>query len=113
MLCYERDTIFIGLPEPPYNCTVSNQTSDSIDIVCKEGFDNGQSQYFMAEVTDPDTDVLVTNMTSSKLSFKISRLTPGKSLKMNIYAVNTRGRSEAVVLETFTLESAQKHTGNK
>lgn len=76
-----------------------------------EGFDNGQSQYFVAEVIDQDTDMLVTNMTSSKLSFKIGRLSPGKSLRMNVYAVNTRGRSEAVVFETFTLESAQKHTG--
>lgn len=102
-----------GLPEPPYNCTVNNQTSDSIEIFCKEGFDSGQSQYFISEVIDPDTGVLVTNITSSKLSFKIGRLSPGKSLRMNIYAVNTRGRSDSVILETFTLESAQKHTGKK
>ena len=100
-----------GQPEPPYNCTVSNQTSDSIEIFCKEGFDNGQTQSFYAEVIDPDTDVLMTNISSTKLTFKIVRLSPGKALRMNIYAVNTRGKSEPVVVETFTLESAQKHTG--
>lgn len=102
-----------GLPEPPYNCTVNNQTSDSIEIFCKEGFDNGQSQYFVVEVLDPDSDVLVTNLSFSKLSFKIGRLSPGKALRMNIYAANTRGRSDSVVIETFTLESALKHTGEK
>lgn len=124
LMCYARNTVGqqrepcifhiipAGLPEPPYNCTVNNQTSDSIEIFCKEGFDSGQSQYFISEVIDPDTGVLVTNITSSKLSFKIGRLSPGKSLRMNIYAVNTRGRSDSVILETFTLESAQKHTGN-
>lgn len=76
-----------------------------------EGYDNGQNQNFVAEVVDQDTDMLITNMSSSKLTFKIGRLSPGKSLRMNVYAVNARGRSEAVVFETFTLESAQKHTG--
>lgn len=102
-----------GLPEPPYNCTVNNRTYDSIELHCKEGFDSGQSQYFVVEVVDPVTDTLVANVSSPKLPFKIGRLMPGSALKINVYAANTRGRSESVVMETFTLQSAQKHTGKK
>jgi hypothetical protein len=33
-------------------------------------------------------------------------------LKIYIYAVNMRGKSDAILLEAFTLKAAEKQTGN-
>lgn len=103
--------VFVGLPEPPHNCTVNNQTSESVEIFCKEGFDNGQKQIFLVEVTNADTKSLLKNISTAVLDFRINGLSPGTPLKMHIYAVNAKGRSESAVLETFTLETALKQTG--
>lgn len=43
--------------------------------------------------------------------FTISGLESGKILKMIVYAANGKGRSEAVLLEGFTLKMAEKQTG--
>lgn len=32
---------FSGKPDPPFNCTVQNITSESLEVECVEGFDNG------------------------------------------------------------------------
>lgn len=29
--------IAAGKPDPPYNCTITNQTSDGLEIDCNEG----------------------------------------------------------------------------
>lgn len=41
----------------------------------------------------------------------MSGLDPGKELKMVIYAANSKGRSDPVLLEGFTLKVAEKQTG--
>lgn len=30
-----------GKPDPPFNCSVQNITSESLEVECVEGFDNG------------------------------------------------------------------------
>lgn len=47
-----------GKPDPPYNCTILNQTTESLEVECVPGFDGGQPQYFLLEVYDEQTDIL-------------------------------------------------------
>ncbi|KAL1114815.1 hypothetical protein AAG570_007639, partial [Ranatra chinensis] len=100
-----------GHPDPPYNCSLVNQTVSSLDIDCLDGFDGGQPQLFQLEVFDLDTKYLTVNKTSRQPTFTVDGLSPGIYLKMVIYAFNSKGRSDPVVLEGFTLKTAEKQTG--
>ncbi|KRT85296.1 Immunoglobulin, partial [Oryctes borbonicus] len=99
-----------GKPDPPYNCTILNQTTESLEVECAPGFDGGQPQYFLLEVYDEQTDILQANVSATFPLFTISGLESGKILKMIVYAANAKGRSEAVLLEGFTLKMAEKQT---
>lgn len=103
--------IAAGKPDPPTNCTISNQTSQSLVVECIEGFDGGQPQFFLLEVYDQQTGALQNNLSVIFPLFNVNDLEPGKILKMMVYAANSKGRSEAVLLEGFTLKAAEKQTG--
>ena len=76
-----------------------------------EAFDGGQPQYFLLEVFDMQTGVLQANISSKFPAFSVSELGPGMVLKMLVYAANSKGKSEPVVVEGFTLKVAEKQTG--
>ena len=101
-----------GKPEAPYNCTLMNQTTESLSVECTAGFDGGQPQHFLLEVYDQHTDVLQANITSKdNAAFTVQGLEPGRVLNMKLYAYNAKGRSEPARLEGFTLKVAEKQTG--
>jgi hypothetical protein len=101
-----------GKPEAPYNCTLTNQTTESLSVECTAGFDGGQPQHFLLEVFDQHTEVLQANVTSREnAAFTVQGLEPGKVLNMILYAVNAKGRSDPTLLEGFTLKVAEKQTG--
>jgi hypothetical protein len=137
--------IAAGKPDTPYNCTIVNQTSESLEVECNEGktqiiissvlimknslqfyklltlsiflvsnigFDGGQRQWFVMEIFDSQTNVLQANISSKYTTFTVNGLDSGKLLKVIIYAVNIKGRSETTMLESFTLKAAEKQTGN-
>ncbi|XP_057651793.1 nephrin-like isoform X2 [Diorhabda carinulata] len=99
-----------GKPDPPYNCTIVNMTNESLEVECTEGFDGGQPQHFLLEVYDSSTGFILANVSSKFPVFIVSGLDPGKSLKMIVYAANSKGKSEQVPLEGFTLNVAEKQT---
>lgn len=104
--------VHAGKPEAPYNCTLTNQTTESLSVECTAGFDGGQPQHFLLEVFDQHTQVLQANVTSREnAAFTVQGLEPGKVLNMILYAVNAKGRSEPTLLEGFTLKVAEKQTG--
>lgn len=53
----------LGRPFTLQNCTISNQTSDTFNIDCIEGFDGGLPQVFVLEVVELPTLRLVRNLT--------------------------------------------------
>lgn len=53
-----------GKPDPLSNCTVSNQTSNVLQLECIEGFDGGLPQTFEVDVYYARTKNLVTNQSS-------------------------------------------------
>ncbi|XP_065167952.1 nephrin isoform X2 [Atheta coriaria] len=102
--------IAAGKPDPPFNCTILNQTSESLEVECVEGFDGGQPQYFLLEVYDEQNDVLHANVSAKFPLFTVSGLEAGKILRMIVYSANAKGKSEGVTLEGFTLKVAEKQT---
>lgn len=104
--------IAAGKPDTPFNCTLLNQTTESLEVECVEGFDGGQPQYFLLEVYDQQSSILQANVSAKFPLFTVSGLDSGKMLKMLIYSANSKGKSEPASLEAFTLKVAEKQTGN-
>lgn len=65
----------------------------------------------MSEVYDEETAELQSNKSSRHPIFSVSGLEPGRAWKILIYAANIKGRSDAVMLDAFTLKVAEKQTG--
>jgi hypothetical protein len=64
------------------------------------------------EIFDQQTSTLQANVSAKyQPHFQVSGLDAGKLLKIVIYAINMKGRSDSVLLEAFTLKSAEKQTG--
>ncbi|XP_046659110.1 LOW QUALITY PROTEIN: nephrin-like [Homalodisca vitripennis] len=103
--------IAAGHPDPPLNCTVTNQTSESLEVDCLEGFDGGQPQLFHLEVFDLASEQLRANKTSNRPTFLVDGLGPGRILRMIVYASNAKGKSDIYPMEGFTLKVAEKQTG--
>ncbi|KAF6216306.1 hypothetical protein GE061_000646 [Apolygus lucorum] len=102
-----------GKPDTPFNCTIANQTVTSLDVECLDAFDGGQPQRFQLEVYDQDTHLLLVNRTARRPSFLVNNLAAGTSLKVVVYAFNSKGKSEPVMLEAYTLKVAAKQTGTQ
>ncbi|XP_042217603.1 nephrin-like [Homarus americanus] len=100
-----------GPPDPPKNCSIANQTTDTIEVECVAGFDGGLPQTFYMEVYDSTTGTLHRNISSGEPLFLLTALRPGLAFLMVTYAANSKGRSDAAQLETFTLKVAEKRTG--
>ncbi|KAL0270297.1 UNVERIFIED_CONTAM: hypothetical protein PYX00_007761 [Menopon gallinae] len=103
--------IAAGHPDSPFNCTILNQTTMSLEVECIEGFDGGQPQWFLLEVRDGQTGQLEANISNKFPVFSVNHLSPGQVLKLVVVAVNNKGRSESVFLEGYTLKVAEKQTG--
>ncbi|XP_077287176.1 kin of IRRE-like protein 1 [Arctopsyche grandis] len=99
-------------PHPPANCSLTNQTSAALEILCDPGYDGGLQQWFLLEVFERPLDSLLANVSASRPVFVVGGLGAGRALRLLVYAVNTRGRSEPIALDGFTLELAEKQTSN-
>lgn len=124
-----------GPPDPVRNCSLINQTEDSIRVDCAEGYDGGLMQHFVMEVylssslspaspaspaasasssdVNPyhhlphrhplyQSSVLLHNITSNWPSWVAHGLPPGTELSLNLYAVNSKGRSKSEILAAAT-----------
>ena len=61
----------LGVPDPPANCSISNQTVSSFEIDCSEGYDGGIPQHFKMHVFDIKSRSLLANLTSSSPRFAL------------------------------------------
>ncbi|XP_031774397.1 nephrin-like isoform X3 [Apis florea] len=107
-----------GHPDTPRNCSLLNQTIDSLYVECIEGFDGGLPQKFTIQVdresgtssisSKPSTTVY--NQTSKVPSFSVGNLEPGTTYDVHIYASNSKGRSESVHFRATTLNLPERRT---
>ncbi|EDW38366.1 GL12551 [Drosophila persimilis] len=102
--------IAAGKPEAPTNCTVVNQTSDSLEVYCIEGFDGGMRQWFLMEIYDQHSGQLQANISAKFAALSVTGLDAGRLFRIYVYAVNGRGRSDGVALDGYTLKAAEKQT---
>lgn len=107
------NVISSGKPDSLSNCTILNQTAESLHVECIEGFDGGLHQDFVMEIYDTQTRKLVSNITSRSPVFIVGGLESGLGFDIGLYATNRKGKSDVVHLQAFTLKSAEKHTGEK
>ncbi|XP_023711739.1 nephrin isoform X2 [Cryptotermes secundus] len=102
-----------GKPFPVRNCTLSNQTSSSVEVSCQPGFDGGLPQYFLLELYSADSGMPRYNLTSpDHPTFFLANLEPDVTFRIAVFAVNSKGRSPGIVLEEVTFRDAEKRTAS-
>ncbi|ETN65555.1 sidestep protein [Anopheles darlingi] len=102
-----------GRPFALQNCSVSNQSADSLHIECIEGFDGGLPQMFLLELVEVPVLRLVRNLSLQHppVQFFIDNLEPGSSYRIILFAANAKGRSEPVIIDDITFKGVAKYTG--
>ncbi|XP_055618631.1 hemicentin-1 [Toxorhynchites rutilus septentrionalis] len=102
-----------GRPFALQNCTISNQSSDSLHIECIEGFDGGLPQLFLLELVEVPALRLVRNLSLQHppVQFFLDNLEPGTSYRIILFAANAKGRSEPVIVDDITFKGVAKYTG--
>ncbi|CAG4930416.1 unnamed protein product [Parnassius apollo] len=99
-------------PSPLQNCSIVNQSSNSLAVECYEGFDGGLPQTFFMEVLELPSLVVRANVSSNYTSsFEVLGIDSRVSYVLNLYAGNAKGRSEVVKLYTIALRPPDKYTG--
>ena len=98
-------------PESPFNCKVVNQTAVLLEVECEPGFDGGLDQIFHLQVRDSVSSVVLTNVSNLTPQFKISGLSPGREIKLTIWAENKNGQSPVLVMEGFNSKVALLQIG--
>ncbi|XP_014609285.1 PREDICTED: nephrin-like isoform X5 [Polistes canadensis] len=105
-----------GRPDMPHNCSLLNQTTDSFYVDCIDGFDGGLPQKFNIQV---DREIsssgsksinTIYNQTSKTATFAVTNLDPGTTYEIQIYASNTKGKSEIVHFSATTLNLPERRT---
>lgn len=81
------------------------------NCLIQPGFDGGQKQWFVMEIFDQQTGQLQANVSSKYPIFNIGGLDAGRLLKIIIFSANVKGNSDSVILEAFTLKTAEKQMG--
>ncbi|XP_011352005.1 nephrin isoform X3 [Ooceraea biroi] len=105
-----------GRPDTPHNCSLLNQTTDSIYVECIEGFDGGLPQKFTMQVdreAGKSGAATVYNQTSKVPTFSVNNLEPGSTYEVSIYSTNAKGRSEIVHFRATTLNLPERRTGER
>ena len=102
-----------GPPDPPRNCTITNQTRDSLQVDCDAGFSSGLKQEFHMEVFSLPDHQLVINITARSAKLLARGLPSGRSLFLRVYASNPKGRSRSTTFDAYTLEVANNHPGKQ
>ncbi|KAG4071003.1 hypothetical protein HA402_001440 [Bradysia odoriphaga] len=102
-----------GRPFALQNCSVTNQSSDSLQVECVESFDGGLPQAFLLELVDMSDLRLVRNLTIIRppVAFYVDNLEPGNSYRIILFAVNAKGRSEPTIIDDITFKGVAKFTG--
>ena len=90
---------------------MSNQTQESLQVDCVEGYSSGLTQEFHMEVFSGQNHQLIVNITARSPKLLARGLPPGRSLFLRVYASNSKGRSRSVTFDAYTLRMADKHPG--
>ena len=97
-----------GPPEPVFNCTVSNHSSEAVLITCQAGFHGGLPQNFSLHFYDDNSSRVVLQKTLNEPIFLLSGLKSNTRYKASISSVNAKGKSEDVLIEISTHKEPER-----
>ena len=92
---------FLVLPDRIRNCSVSVETTSTLEIECTPGKDGGAEVFYNLEVFS-DTGQSTDNVTSDLPIFRIRHLAPETYYVLLIKATNVKGSSEAYMMKAKT-----------
>lgn len=113
-----------GVPDPPRNCSISNQTLSSFEIDCAEGYDGGIPQHFKMHVFDIKTRALLANLTSSSPRFALhlgsatsvsSSATPGvdETPRTHSWRSSSNNANSIIVVDDVSSnKTTRRHSSN-
>ncbi|XP_047741620.1 uncharacterized protein LOC108681272, partial [Hyalella azteca] len=121
LLCWARNsvgnqrvpctfTVFpAGKPDTVASCKATNQTEESVVVVCEPGYSGGVNQSFLLEAWD-DGSLRATDRSDTP-TLEASGLRPGTRYNLRVYAENSMGRSQPFSFKAFTLtDVAERRT---
>lgn len=100
-ICINGLLIILAVPNTVEDCIVSNETTESAVIQCKAGFDGGLPQEFHIELYS-SRGLVATAIEKDSPEFVLTGLPSGMSLIAVVFAINDRGRSNAVAFNVIT-----------
>ncbi|CAG9813037.1 unnamed protein product [Phaedon cochleariae] len=110
-----NELFIVGMSRPSQlqNCTLINQTSNSIQVDCTDGFDGGLPQSFLMQVLELPSLRPRLNLTSyrSPPTFTAVGLDGGASYRLALYAVNAKGMSDPTLIDPVTFKGVAKLQG--
>ncbi|XP_028039796.1 nephrin-like [Bombyx mandarina] len=105
--------VVAGKPHAPRNCTLWNQTAESVEVSCVAGFDGGLPQTFLLEVYHADGSSPRVNLTSEEPSWTIRGLEWDVRFRLIAVAVNSKGRSPPASLDDVLFRDPEKRTATE
>ncbi|KAI1303170.1 Kin of IRRE-like protein 3 [Halotydeus destructor] len=100
-------TFFIipaGLPESPENCTITNETANSVTVECLPAFDGGLEQSFHLQISlAGNAKNFIEMSTKDYPFFSVANLPSGANLLVKIFSANSKGHSSMVTLVANTV----------
>ncbi|XP_045486297.1 nephrin [Pieris rapae] len=102
-----------GKPHAPRNCTLWNQTSDSVEVSCVAGFDGGLPQHFLLEVYSGNEGTPRINLTSDEPMWTVRSLEWDVRFRLVAAAVNSKGRSPPTPLDDVLFRDPEKRTASE
>lgn len=119
--------IAAGRPYPLHNCTATELSTplefdgavkpgSGLTVKCTEGYDGGLPiQSYQLEIVGEDSDQsILRNKTvpagTNGPIFDVVGLTAGRSYRLFLYSINSKGRSEPTILEPVTLKGVAMYT---
>ncbi|XP_041988742.1 neural cell adhesion molecule 1-B-like [Aricia agestis] len=102
-----------GKPHALRNCTLWNQTADSVEVSCVAGFDGGLPQHFLLELYSEDDDKPRVNLTSEEPSWTVRGLEWEVRFRLAAVAVNSKGRSPVARLDDLLFRDPEKRTASE
>lgn len=115
-----------GKPEPVTNCTVLSSSYSTMHITCLPGFNGGLKQTFALEIRETDSPskrrIIMTNNFSTMVGnitgrtrpdFMLTGLMPDTGYMISVLAVNSKGRSDPMVIQAYTQKSDQLFETNE
>lgn len=97
-----------GPPDGPTNCSITNQTADSLQVDCEVGWDGGLEQRFELALHGSSRGPLLRNITADLPQFHVDGLREGEGFDIRVRAVNARGHSEPTWLTAYAVKTAER-----